>query len=114
MAATSSPSSPSDNPSSSREAEEGAGEPTCDDSVSRSNAYPSFADKMAKTSSQIQIFERLNGDAAGVHKVVDATVDAVCNQVPLTRYTVGYDALLMRFVLVWVPDRLMDLVQTYL
>ena len=35
------------------------------------------------------------------------------NALPLTRYTVGYDALLMRYVLSWVPDRLMDVIQTY-
>ena len=40
-------------------------------------------------------------------------VDAICNAVPLTRYTVGYDALLMRYVLSWIPDRLMDIIQTY-
>ena len=51
--------------------------------------------------------------AQGVDAVVDATVDAVCSALPLTRYTVGYDALLMRYVLSWVPDRLMDVIQTY-
>ena len=69
---------------------------------------------MAKTAEQIRIFERINGDAAGVDAVTEATVDAICNRMPLTRYTVGYDALLMRYVLVWVPDRVMDLIQTYL
>jgi retinol dehydrogenase-16 len=80
----------------------------------RVEAYPPFTEKMAKTTEQIRTFEVLNGGAQGVDSVVDATMDAICNKVPLTRYTVGYDALLMRFVLIWVPDRVMDLIQTYL
>jgi len=92
-----------------------SGAPSCIvDPESRAAAYPSFEAKMAKTTEQIRTFERLNGDAAGVAHVVAATVDALCNRVPLTRYTVGVDAWLMRYVLVWLPDRLVDLAQTYL
>jgi hypothetical protein len=66
---------------------------------------------MAASAAQIRQMERLNGGPAGVGQIVDATVDAICNPFPLLRYTVGIDALLMRYVLVYVPDRLVDWAQ---
>ena len=76
-------------------------------------AYPGFEEHMKKTAEQIKAAEYLNGGAKGVGAVVDAVVDAVCSRIPLCRYTVGYDALLMRYVLCWLPDRLFDVIQTY-
>ena len=73
--------------------------------------YPSFDSKMESSAAQIRQVERLNGGPKGVDQIVDATVDAICNAVPLLRYTVGIDALLMRYVLVWTPDRIVDLAQ---
>ena len=72
-------------------------------------AYPDYSDKMARTAEPIRFLERLNG---GLGSVTDACVDAACNRVPLSCYTVGWDALLIRHVLRHVPASVVDAVQT--
>ena len=87
---------------------------TGDKGEQRTLAYPSFDLHMEKVAGQIQCCERLNGGIHGVTAVIDAAIDAIGSRIPLCRYTVGYDAILIRYVLCWVPDRLLDAVATYL
>jgi hypothetical protein len=56
--------------------------------------------------------EKLNGGKTGLIYVADQVVDAVSNMFPLDRYVVGYDAQLIRFVLVYIPCWIVDTVQT--
>jgi len=73
--------------------------------------YPDFATKMAKMSEPILLFEKLNGD---IGVVTGRVLDAIETRFPLPRYTVGYDALLIRHLLCHAPAWLVDTVQTLL
>ena len=44
--------------------------------------------------------------------MTNCVIDAVRNPLPLTRYTVGWDAKIIRHVLVFAPAWLIDVVQT--
>jgi len=74
--------------------------------------YPSYQKKMQATAEPIRLIEKINGGASGVDRVVDCCVDAACSYFPLGRYVIGYDALLINYVLVYVPDWIVDRVQT--
>jgi len=76
--------------------------------------YPSYKEKMNETKKMVEIFEKINGGADGVEKVVNCCVDAVCNRLPLTRYVVGWDAMLFRHLLCFAPNWAVDWVQTYM
>ena len=75
-----------------------------------SSSYPNYADKMSRTAEPIRQMEWLNGHDC--EWVLDAVVDAISNRFPLARYTVGYDARLIRHLLVFVPSWVVDMVQT--
>jgi NAD(P)-dependent dehydrogenase (short-subunit alcohol dehydrogenase family) len=77
---------------------------------SLSSGYPDYADKMARTAEPIRLMEWLNG--YDCEWVIDSVVDSAVNRFPLARYTVGYDARLIRHLLVFVPSWIIDLVQT--
>jgi NAD(P)-dependent dehydrogenase (short-subunit alcohol dehydrogenase family) len=74
------------------------------------SCYPDYADKMARTATPIRLIERLNG--LSCEWVNDAVVDSVVNRFPLARYTVGYDARMIRHILVFIPTWIVDVVQT--
>mmetsp|Transcript_64655 Transcript_64655/g.179598 ORF Transcript_64655/g.179598 Transcript_64655/m.179598 type:complete len:306 (-) Transcript_64655:128-1045(-) len=76
------------------------------------SAYPSYAEKMEKTAEPIRNLEKLNGGKEGLRHVTNCVIDACRSPVPLTRYTVGWDAKLIRHVLVFAPAWLIDRVQT--
>jgi len=78
------------------------------------STYPSYKEKMKETKKVIEIFEKINGGADGVEKVVNCCVDAVCNRLPLTRYVVGWDAMLYRHLLCFAPNWAVDWVQTFM
>merc|ERR1711998_392523 len=73
------------------------------DSDANDSVYPSYAKKMAETAEPIRAAEKLNGGKQGLRHVTACVTDAVRSPVPLTRYTVGYDAKLIRHVLVFAP-----------
>ena len=72
----------------------GKAESGTDPEVLRS--YPSYEEKMQKTAEPIRNLEKLNGGKDGLRHVTSCVVDAIQSPVPLTRYTVGYDAKLIR------------------
>ena len=72
--------------------------------------YPAYAEKMANTAEPIRKMEWLNGHDC--RKVTGAVVDALLNRFPLARYTVGYDARLIRHFLVFLPSWVVDYAQT--
>ena len=74
--------------------------------------YPSYAKKMEATSSAIRFVEHMNGGKGGLSRVVGCVVDAAISRFPLTKYTVGYDAILIRWFLSRLPAWLIDWVQT--
>ena len=75
-------------------------------------SYPSYAAKMEKTTEPIRALERLNGGKGGLAYVTDCCVDAVCSRFPLPRYVVGWDAMLIDKVLVFLPAWVVDWAQT--
>jgi len=75
-------------------------------------AYPSYAKKMEATAEPIRMLETLNGGAKGLDHVTDCCVDAVLSWFPLSRYVVGWDARVINHFLVYVPDWIVDNVQT--
>lgn len=72
--------------------------------------YPCFEQKMKQTAKPIQKMEWLNGRDCSW--VVNAVVDAVVNLYPLAQYTVGYDARIIRHLLVYLPSWIVDVFQT--
>eukprot|EP00927_Polykrikos_kofoidii_P069667 TRINITY_DN65233_c0_g1_i1.p1 TRINITY_DN65233_c0_g1~~TRINITY_DN65233_c0_g1_i1.p1 ORF type:complete len:322 (-),score=40.94 TRINITY_DN65233_c0_g1_i1:70-1035(-) len=75
------------------------------------NGYPAYADKMQRTAEPIRQMERINGHDC--EWVIGAVVDAIVNRWPLARYTVGWDARLIRhFVIPCVPAWVVDMMQT--
>ena len=79
------------------------------ESTAKMPGYPSFADKMAVTAALIRVSEWLNGDAGWV---ADAAIDALCSRMPRSRYTCGWDALLLKYTAFWLPDVLLVWGQT--
>ena len=77
------------------------------------DAYGDFNSKMGKTSEPIRMIEKLNGGSAGLEYVATNVVDAVTNIFPLARYVLGYDAQLIRFLLVYIPTFFIDWMQTF-
>ena len=74
--------------------------------------YPSYEEKMAKTAEPIRLVEKLNGGARGLDYVTACVLDAARNPCPLSRYTIGWDAHLIRHGLVYVPSWIIDIIQT--
>lgn len=73
--------------------------------------YPEYGEKMKRTAETIRQLERLNG--LDCKWVIDAVKDAVVSRYPLARYTVGWDARLIRHVLApFLPAWFIDKVQT--
>ena len=73
------------------------------------SVYPKYADKMKATQKPIEMLEWLNGS---LDRVTDCVVDGITNQWPLARYTIGYDARLIRHVLSYSPSWVVDMIQT--
>jgi len=46
------------------------------------------------------------------NKVTACVVDGIVNRYPLARYTVGYDARIIRHCLSYLPSWIVDVVQT--
>lgn len=76
------------------------------ESTAKIQGYPSFADKMATTAALIRLNEWMNGGVHGTEWVADAAIDALCSHIPLSRYTCGWDALLLKYAGFWLPDAL--------
>jgi len=75
--------------------------------------YPRYQDKMKATEKAIQASEFLNDVlSGGVPGVVDCVLDALCNPHPLSRYIVGVDAYILRFVVAYLPAWVVDWAQT--
>lgn len=73
------------------------------------SVYPKYEDKMKATQKPIEMMEWLNGS---LDRVTDCVVDGITNRWPLARYTIGYDARLIRHVLSYLPSWVIDIVQT--
>ncbi len=76
------------------------------------NVFLSHLCNAGKTAEPIRMVEKLNGGKSGLDYVADQVSDAVCNMFPLARYVLGYDAQLMRFVIVYLPCWVVDWAQT--
>ena len=73
------------------------------------SVYPSYQKKMEATKKPIEMMEWLNGS---LDRVTDCVVDGITNHIPLARYTIGYDARIIRHILVYLPSWIIDSVQT--
>jgi len=71
--------------------------------------YPNYNEKMKATKKPIEMMEWLNGS---IDKVTDCVVDGLTNKWPLARYTIGYDARIIRHFLCYLPSWVIDEVQT--
>lgn len=78
-------------------------------STANNSVYPNYQEKMKATEVPIQMMEWLNGS---LDRVTDCVVDGITNAWPLARYTIGYDARLIRHVLSFVPSSVVDRIQT--
>mmetsp|Transcript_61632 Transcript_61632/g.159982 ORF Transcript_61632/g.159982 Transcript_61632/m.159982 type:complete len:315 (+) Transcript_61632:53-997(+) len=77
-------------------------------------AYGSYAEKMKTTEAPVQTIEKLNGGEQGIEWVTGAVLDALTTVFPRTRYLCGYDANILGRLGHYIPDFVMDLIQTYL
>jgi len=73
------------------------------------NVYPQYEKKMKETKKPIEWMEWLNGS---LDRVTDCVVDGIVNRYPLARYTIGYDARLIRHILSYTPAYIVDIIQT--
>lgn len=76
--------------------------------------YGSWKEKMQRTEASVIAAEKANGGEKGVARVTNAVLDALTTVSPKSRYLIGLDANALGRIGWFIPDWVMDLVQTYL